>query len=986
MDYIPENNYSELFIPIEPKVNNDKAILNNNKTKQNNIYNFNYNNMDEELNINNKNNLNFDPNNIFNLNFHQDEENNENQIIDSLHFSKFNLNSQNYQNENSNNNNINKNNNKNNYYMTNNQVNNFEQKIKHNRNLINNNLNINFRNPSYIEDEEPYQISVSKYSESNIDNHSIFNNSKTNDNYKKPLDNENKNNNKIIKKKLSKKKINKSNNQELNNELQKVHPNYIKHNLILNNNYYINNNNSNLTNNKNAPIIVHTKSFSSKRNPISNRKENNHENYNSLNNYYKIPKDKMFPNKGVVKKKAFTSKRPEINSKNNILYNNQKNNIKNNIIHKKHYSNSNFSVRTHENLNLNKLIKNNNYNFIGESYLPKEENFKKLYSKTQKAELDMVRGCYTFDKKYFNFDIKNSLGMVNYIKFIKPTEPILQINYKNVDKFYPLIRKKFTNELNIINDNKNIFKNNDIIQKNNPALTNNNFENIIEYKNNLSQVNNNPKNITVNKLVKYNKNIKPKNNANNKKSQKNRIFDFDNQKADLNLNINTFTENIIPDKDKDGISNSLKKKIYDWLVDIDIIKDKIIKMDSLPTLCINGVLLCDLINRCEGKNEIIKGIIRRTNTRSQIQVNINKALEYLRTIEKFPTRNLWNNIEISKGNSLIIWQLLDDIYNFYGNKINFKKKKKGFNNNNDTINSDNNYLNKTFTRERPKSKNKLENININNNLNKDEIYYEKINSLNISKNNTNNNFNKKNKNALSENRNNYNNNYSRFNHKTDEYSLNIQKRKKILDDKLFDKYNQFDNDNKYIYDNSKKLSKRGKPNININNTNNYINNNTYKITNESSNRNNLNHTNDNIYESKMFSMDTSIDNKSNKNSNKYTKINSKNNNNKIFPKNLDISSISSDKNFIAQKNNKSFSINNGNYNLNKKNIKNNKNIGLSRYGDNQSFYSTNLEGNRKSKGCFLLFEKASINRLKEKIGNLNKYNTNDLDTLDIKDI
>ena len=913
MDYIPENNYSELFIPIEPKINNDKAILNNNKTKQNNIYNFNYNNMDEELNINNKNNLNFDPNNIFNLNFHQDEENNENQIIDSLHFSKFNLNSQNYQNENSNNNNINKNNNKNNYYMTNNQVNNFEQKIKHNRNLINNNLNINFQNPSYIEDEEPYQISISKYSESNIDNHSIFNNSKTNDNYKKPLDNENKNNNKIIKKKLSKKKINKSNNQELNNELQKVHPNYIKHNLILNNNYYINNNNSNLTNNKNAPIIVHTKSFSSKRNPISNRKENNHENYNSLNNYYKIPKDKMFPNKGVVKKKTFTSKRPEINSKNNILYNNQKNNIKNNIIHKKHYSNSNFSVRTHENLNLNKLIKNNNYNFIGESYLPKEENFKKLYSKTQK--------------------------------------PILQINYKNVDKFYPLIRKKFTNELNIINDNKNIFKNNDIIQKNHPALTNNNFENIIEYKNNLSQVNNNPKNITVNKLVKYNKNIKPKNNANNKKSQKNLIFDFDNQKADLNLNINTFTENIIPDKDKDGISNSLKKKIYDWLVDIDIIKDKIIKMDSLPTLCINGVLLCDLINRCEGKNEIIKGIIRRTNTRSQIQVNINKALEYLRTIEKFPTRNLWNNIEISKGNSLIIWQLLDDIYNFYGNKINFKKKKKGFNN-----------------------------------LNKDEIYYEKINSLNISKNNTNNNFNKKNKNALSENRNNYNNNYSRFNHKTDEYSLNIQKRKKILDDKLFDKYNQFDNDNKYIYDNSKKLSKRGKPNININNTNNYINNNTYKITNESSNRNNLNHTNDNIYESKMFSMDTSIDNKSNKNSNKYTKINSKNNNNKIFPKNLDISSISSDKNFIAQKNNKSFSINNGNYNLNKKNIKNNKNIGLSRYGDNQSFYSTNLEGNRKSKGCFLLFEKASINRLKEKIGNLNKYNTNDLDTLDIKDI
>ena len=65
---------------------------------------------------------------------------------------------------------------------------------------------------------------------------------------------------------------------------------------------------------------------------------------------------------------------------------------------------------------------------------------------------------------------------------------------------------------------------------------------------------------------------------------------------------------------------------------------------------------------------------------------------------------------------------------------------------------------------------------------------------------------------------------------------------------------------------------------------------------------------------------------------------------------------------------------------------NNKNIGFSRYKDNQSFYSTNLEANRKTKGCFLLFEKSSINRLKEKIGNFNKYNENELDTLDIKDI
>ncbi len=37
MDYIPENNHSEFFIPIEQKINNENTILNNNNAKQNNI-------------------------------------------------------------------------------------------------------------------------------------------------------------------------------------------------------------------------------------------------------------------------------------------------------------------------------------------------------------------------------------------------------------------------------------------------------------------------------------------------------------------------------------------------------------------------------------------------------------------------------------------------------------------------------------------------------------------------------------------------------------------------------------------------------------------------------------------------------------------------------------------------------------------------------------------------------------------------------------
>ena len=82
MDYNPENKYSNIFIPLEAKFNDDKIYQNNKDTKNNQIYNFNYNGINNDLNINNNNNLNFDTNNIFGLNFHQDEEDNdENQII-----------------------------------------------------------------------------------------------------------------------------------------------------------------------------------------------------------------------------------------------------------------------------------------------------------------------------------------------------------------------------------------------------------------------------------------------------------------------------------------------------------------------------------------------------------------------------------------------------------------------------------------------------------------------------------------------------------------------------------------------------------------------------------------------------------------------------------------------------------------------------------------------------------------------------------------
>ena len=48
------------------------------------------------------------------------------------------------------------------------------------------------------------------------------------------------------------------------------------------------------------------------------------------------------------------------------------------------------------------------------------------------------------------------------------------------------------------------------------------------------------------------------------------------------------------------ISSTLKNKIYFWLVDLNILKENAIKVDDIPLLSTNGVLLCDLINRLEG--------------------------------------------------------------------------------------------------------------------------------------------------------------------------------------------------------------------------------------------------------------------------------------------------------------------------------------------------------------------------------------------------
>ena len=394
--------------------------------------------------------------------------------------------------------------------------------------------------------------------------------------------------------------------------------------------------------------------------------KNNISNYSNLNTYKKEMQ--------VINNSSFDispSKTSKKNNSNNKIY------IKRNPIFNKNSSN----------------LYNGNYD--NSFVLTNEDNFK-TYNKKQKAIINMTRGIQLINNKFFHIELGNL--NYNYLKFIKTSEPIVEISYNDINKYKPLAKniENNKNNYNII-PNKQIFKKNyDLSNRKdtnnyiNKEKISNSLRNQINYRE-FSQLNNNiiqDDRIITNQLNNINNNINTnntieKNNQNNiyeninnniNNNNKNNIQNKNiiNQMTNNNINV---SQNLSPIEAKinDSIPQNIKSKVYYWLIDIGIIKEKKIKIDDLPLLCINGVLFCDLINRCEGKNEIIKGIIRKTKTKSDIQVNINKVLEYLRSIERFSSRHLWNNVEIARGDRKIIWELLEDICNYYSR--NFSKNR-----------------------------------------------------------------------------------------------------------------------------------------------------------------------------------------------------------------------------------------------------------------------------------------------------------------------
>ena len=262
-----------------------------------------------------------------------------------------------------------------------------------------------------------------------------------------------------------------------------------------------------------------------------------------------------------------------------------------------------------------------------------------------------------------NLNIKNIFGIIdldenvsfqdnitsnniNIYKITKLPFPIIDITYKQIQKYntnnqniildFDSVNEKINNEKT---ENKTIFRNNSSLQTS-----------IYNIKNNTIQ-NNIIRNNSINNAEKINKKT-------------------------------------------DSVPPLIKNIVYLWLNDIELIKKNKINIDSLPIACSDGIILCDIINRFESRNNVISGVFRKINTRSQSLVNIKKALEHLKKIGKFPLKHLWKEENINQGDEKVIWELLYDLYKYYskitGYKSNYRNQLINENNSCNFVNKQNN--------------------------------------------------------------------------------------------------------------------------------------------------------------------------------------------------------------------------------------------------------------------------------------------------------
>ena len=99
------------------------------------------------------------------------------------------------------------------------------------------------------------------------------------------------------------------------------------------------------------------------------------------------------------------------------------------------------------------------------------------------------------------------------------------------------------------------------------------------------------------------------------------------------------------------------------LKDIHVFQGK--STEEFLVQCQSGELLADLINVLEGKDEKIKGIVKKPKSQTSQSANIVKVLRYLRAFPKMPNTYIWSEKEIMEGAVDTIKGLIYDILAFY---------------------------------------------------------------------------------------------------------------------------------------------------------------------------------------------------------------------------------------------------------------------------------------------------------------------------------
>ena len=157
---------------------------------------------------------------------------------------------------------------------------------------------------------------------------------------------------------------------------------------------------------------------------------------------------------------------------------------------------------------------------------------------------------------------------------------------------------------------------------------------------------------------------------------------------------------ILNDKNFDKNTNTKtikqidKNNIMLWLKYLNLVKKEETNNILIPQYISDGILLCDIINKCENDNKI-PDVFRKMSSKEEALINIKKALDFLKNLEDFPKRHVFDHELIFEIDEQTIWELLDDILIYYSDKNGYPKEFKEKEDSANDLNNFNDLINNT---------------------------------------------------------------------------------------------------------------------------------------------------------------------------------------------------------------------------------------------------------------------------------------------------